>query len=366
MIFWRDILGLRYWRLFLSRWWTSGGSTRLLLHWEWPRLDLAMLRQCFEMPRRCTRNVCHRQGSQQCCMQLLSPRFAIQWCRVCFLPWSWLCHPRVASIDCASDIRSCAYHPGNAKSSNWKSIWCAPDCRIMFESAGYYCPIVQCHGAGSRHCVGGAFREFPPGLPSSVARRIVGLCEYLRLCGSDWPRGNLRTTGLRRTTLRCHGTLRCTCHHHQKTKKVADKRSFEDTWILDPPLLYLFVLRFLGTVPLHIASEWLENYAGRWWHSLQSFRHPFDLVLDEWNILHPSNQLPHSVLLDCAAAATPRQSSRGCFRTCLFLLDPAFQTRIWDVYHCFLGAKLALRRDTCDAIHGQSFCDGKLSCGTFG
>ena len=46
-------------------------------------------------------------------------------------------------------------------------------------------------------------------------------------------------------------------------------------------------------------------------------------MLDEWNILHPSNQFPHSLLLDCAAAATPRQSSRGCFRTvraCSFLI----------------------------------------------
>ena len=131
----------------------------------------------------------------------------------------------------------------------------------MFESVGYYCAIVQCHGAGSRYCVGGAFREFSQGLPSSVAGRTVGLRGCLRLCGSDWTRDNLRTAGLRCATLRCHRTLRGACRH-PKAKKLSDKRSFEDTGILDPTLLYLFVLRFLGTVPLHVAPEWLENFAG--------------------------------------------------------------------------------------------------------
>lgn len=72
---------------------------------------------------------------------------------------------------------------------------------------------------------------------------------------------NLRTAGLRCATFRCHRTLRGACRH-PKAKKLSDKRSFEDTGILDPTLLYLFVLRFLGTVPLHAAPEWLENFAG--------------------------------------------------------------------------------------------------------
>jgi len=93
---------------------------------------------------------------------------------------------------------------------------------------------------------------------------------------------------------------------------------------------------------------------------LQLFRYPLDLVLDERPYMSSSSDLSGPLHVGLVGGSARQNSGSRCAICAgLLFLDPAIQTRIWGLYHCFLDEKSLVRAGPHDA-GCQLACDGKF------
>ena len=221
------------------------------------------------------------------------------------------------------------------------------------------CPALQCGWADTGNHLGRAILEFPRVLRNLSSSDAPWAFEDGGLrCSHQFWNGvfdsNIGGTAALRNWACC-----CTPCNDQDPPCPRLKWLGEDAWFPHAALLHLLVLIICWALPVQHSSQRLANHANRPWCFLRLLRQALDLVLDQ---LHCMSSSPHffgPVHLGLVGGFARSYSGSWCgFCEGLFILDPAVQTRIWDLRHCLLGEEFIICADPNDAF-SQLVCDGK-------